>query len=747
MKKLFYSILFYSILFIFSPICVLCSVRFNVKVKYPFPSILEVDTLTIVDSFSVGTVLNLKITRNDGSVLSLIDTTTDSGAVFIIDKWSDGKSFYPYEIEKIDIELPNAEKVSKIGEEIICEPVKFLSVPLKKTEEETIVIQLPLGTTQRANEWIGPEDKPVIFKFVIITDLHIGEGERDFEGGGWWSPWRGTDGGRDAPNHIAQVRAVLNMINYLILNGEDIRFVAVLGDISESAERSEFERARSLLDSLLVPYIPVFGNHDTWPYHNEWWGGVNEQNRNDVIIGKYFMDYGFKSYYNETISKYPLSNFTMGSYLTSYIYIPTWDINSYFVNCSFDCQNYHFIIADFNSREEAWFGGGTLGNAEIHQPQWNWFWNKFDVSLNENRKIIVFNHHPLKIIQPERTFSFAEYAMKMFDQALDARGFNVYFEYWFAGHTHNNEHLTGDWFGDIISNNIVTAEAGTGWYRVFWVRGDKKDIHIAMDPNSNGMNFIFYPDVLTGSNTSNSFILKFGDGSEATGSGNFLINHSYPQKGVYKIEFDGDYQGRHFSISKLLMVPQISISTPQRNTNIEPGNLQLFNLTFEAPEINYLCNNAVFKANINGVWNDIGSVSNSSNNNPWTIQYCNLYWTCPSHFSPEGVFNDTFVIIFSNNSQLYSYSYRLHIPFKIGVNAPSNFYALPLQEPYRIKLTWTKNSNIAIGYEIKKVWNGDTTIIPINDVNTTSYIDNDVSLGVLYTYYIRAYDNAGHYSD
>ena len=74
------------------------------------------------------------------------------------------------------------------------------------------------------------------FKYAWITDTHIG-----------------------SPGAKKNLESVINNIN----NKKDIVFVVITGDISEKGMDVELETAKSILDSLTIPYYIIPGNHDT----------------------------------------------------------------------------------------------------------------------------------------------------------------------------------------------------------------------------------------------------------------------------------------------------------------------------------------------------------------------------------------------------------------------------------------------------------------------------------------------------
>jgi predicted MPP superfamily phosphohydrolase len=99
------------------------------------------------------------------------------------------------------------------------------------------------------------------FRFVQLTDLHIGEGMGDYGTEGFDDTAPAGDIGVSAQ----RLREAVNWIN-ANKDPQNIAFVMITGDITDSAERSEFLKAKEILDTLTVPYIPMPGNHDIWPY-------------------------------------------------------------------------------------------------------------------------------------------------------------------------------------------------------------------------------------------------------------------------------------------------------------------------------------------------------------------------------------------------------------------------------------------------------------------------------------------------
>jgi hypothetical protein len=78
-------------------------------------------------------------------------------------------------------------------------------------------------------------EAPGSFAFATINDMHV------------------TDDGK-----VGLARKAVQMIN----DDASIGFVAVLGDLTNEASRSEFEVAREVLTGLKAPWVAIPGNHD-----------------------------------------------------------------------------------------------------------------------------------------------------------------------------------------------------------------------------------------------------------------------------------------------------------------------------------------------------------------------------------------------------------------------------------------------------------------------------------------------------
>ena len=88
-------------------------------------------------------------------------------------------------------------------------------------------------------------------RLALLTDLHVGEG--------CGSPYNGSEA---CPSVVNDRRAVAR-INALSPPAD---FVLITGDITSSSWPTQWAKAADILSELSVPYFPLMGNHDVWPY-------------------------------------------------------------------------------------------------------------------------------------------------------------------------------------------------------------------------------------------------------------------------------------------------------------------------------------------------------------------------------------------------------------------------------------------------------------------------------------------------
>ena len=216
------------------------------------------------------------------------------------------------------------------------------------------------------------------FSFAIITDLHIGRGYEDYGSEGFDDLDEGED--------YYLTKRLEAVVDWIIQNKDkiqcenatcSIKFLAVLGDIADSGEKSEFKKAKKILDRLNdygIPYVPVFGNHDVWPY--------TDFEEATSTLGE---DYFEEIFWDENATNTKLMKEILGIQREE---------NKKFKNFAFNFGGINFIGLDFNSREKVNCKPcGVKGEGVLHNETINWLKTK----LNEwqgREKVIIFSHEP-----------------------------------------------------------------------------------------------------------------------------------------------------------------------------------------------------------------------------------------------------------------------------------------------------------------------------------------------------------------
>ena len=217
------------------------------------------------------------------------------------------------------------------------------------------------------------------FSFALITDLHIGRGYFDYDG-------EGFDDGYDGEEYYLTER-LKNVINWINENKENysLKFVAVLGDIADTAEKSEFCKAKEILDKLEIPYIPLFGNHDVWPY--------TEKESALTTLGENFFERIFWS-----TSSIPCENASSARNFEALLRDFNFESdtqNPKFKNFAFNFGGIHFIGLDFNLREKACEKEcGVKTKGTTYTDTINWLKSRL-ANFSKDSPIILFSHHPI----------------------------------------------------------------------------------------------------------------------------------------------------------------------------------------------------------------------------------------------------------------------------------------------------------------------------------------------------------------
>lgn len=267
------------------------------------------------------------------------------------------------------------------------------------------------------------------FSFVHITDVHIGEGFSDYGTPGF------VNDTMPAVDNSQPAKSLREAVKWINANYQEknIRFVIVSGDLTGSAETSEFMMFKSIMKDLKVPYVPCIGNHDVWSY-------VRFGQEAPYAYGDSLMNEIFAEEYDK--ARLFFDNWNDGTRLTR-TYNPETGLETYLQNFSFEYEGAVFYITDFNPRYHVRKEEPGIG-PEAQLMNWSggtfqWFKKSLENQTNKKPKnTFVVSHHPptdnFLIIAAGFAFEYDE--LNQLTNMLVP--FRQQLALWMSGHVHRN---------------------------------------------------------------------------------------------------------------------------------------------------------------------------------------------------------------------------------------------------------------------------------------------------------------------
>ena len=728
--KLFFPRLFYVLLG-FATISE-ASYSFKIIVKYPFTvEYIKTDSvgnlIIIVDSLTRFRPLKPIIFRTETESLYQESITDSLGcATFLFNRWSDNTPVTLDNITRMAIDFPNTDRVIRTDGKINFEHLKYDNIDFRQTPEE-ITIVLPM-TVYRMTFQIGAGFN--VFNFAIMNDMHIGEGFTDFGTSGW-----NDDTSSGQTNTVIQNNEnVVAAINNLMPD-----FIAVLGDVTDSGERSEFKCARKVLGRLLQkPYLPIMGNHDIWPY----WGipctGDKASIPSETYLGKFFY-IGFETVFDSISLSF--AHWDRAPYFAS-----SPDNWSYYLNSSFNYQNYKFINIDFNSRNAAPHrppplgGYGVLGEADVHSWSLNWITSNVNEATNSKRKLLVLGHHPLLNSAP-RCFN-ADEIHHISDRGLKN---NRPIAWWIGGHIHGectyhpNRIDTCFYNGDTVAFVITLTDlpAKEGHYSYVQVY-DKAKAWIVHYPSAFPLpvTLEFQPGYAYMGGEEYEprlYHWDFGDGSSGYDIGPSGETHIYRLYNnldtIFKVTFTVTTMGwRKVSCAKMIAVTASPFNLHTEYVKEDSVKL-VWNFDPPSNKVEYY----IVKRNGQDIAHPTTKQFIDTQNTGLQRGQTYRYEVSVRYKSWVGHADSPPATL-----------YNVQVPW---VDAPTNLAVIGQPTPTSVKIQWTDNSRLEAWFKIARqvddgAWNENYKTV---QANATQYTDT-VSFLHKYHYKVRAVDNAGHYS-
>jgi GH25 family lysozyme M1 (1,4-beta-N-acetylmuramidase) len=295
--------------------------------------------------------------------------------------------------------------------------------------------------------------------FAVITDIHMGYNYTDYGTLSW-----NDEGGQEPYQLTTRLRTIVNWINSHE-ESNNIHFVAVLGDISDSGEKSELLKARDILDDLNIPYIPVIGNHDIWPY-------TQQVSTTDVHKPEYYwQDWRTTKGLYPTVQLPPGSAETaVGDEFFDEVFWPQNGVNRekiealfgnswkrqteqtgyagllHIQNCVFVYKNVKFIALDFIDRNPEEDTQSSCGKLNLDTERW-----LTDNSV-KNEPTVLLSHHA---IEGSTSASWIGTDRSKVRNIITKSECNLLAN--FAGHNHRNADFVSTWPG--VNIKAVTTEA------------------------------------------------------------------------------------------------------------------------------------------------------------------------------------------------------------------------------------------------------------------------------------------------
>jgi hypothetical protein len=296
--------------------------------------------------------------------------------------------------------------------------------------------------------------------FAIITDLHIGYGVPDYypdyltkPGFGWLDKAEGYPGNNNQNKFCAEkLKAAVDTI-IKSKNSDNIKFIVILGDISDTAEYSEFQVTWQILSKLNdagIAYLLLIGNHDIWPYTQpeDKFDPANRENTKDVsgsgIGDRFFEEIFWGDANNKNIS------------LIKKLFGQSWersqnpvDLSSVFSanlqNFGFYWNGITFLGLDLVPRDKnSIFSNpypGEMSLAVEHKQTIDFSLDYFSRHIPNRKIAILFSHYPLGSVEGFRKY------------LVESKCSDVYY---FSGHEHAQD--VNNKFLDVSTHEILVED-------------------------------------------------------------------------------------------------------------------------------------------------------------------------------------------------------------------------------------------------------------------------------------------------
>jgi 3',5'-cyclic AMP phosphodiesterase CpdA len=297
------------------------------------------------------------------------------------------------------------------------------------------------------------------FLLIHITDTHVGQGmpDRDYGSPGFLDSLSEKRGGYATD----RLRAVIRYINKHV-SGREPGMAFLSGDITDSGELSELLHARQILEDLKIPYVPLIGNHDAWPYTR--YGDEASDACGDSLINSVF---------EEQFQKLK----TLFTFYEDQRPSPCYDSLSkrscYLQNFTFSAYGWRFIFLDFNPRYHVRVAEPGIGPEVCLHPQpcgtLPFLRRQLAAARSAGEPVCLVSHHPPMTFKfLGKHYAFTRWQKKELLGIL--KEYRGVARLWLCGHFHRNARYTLRGAGPLrVFETKANLRAIDGAFRLFHI--------------------------------------------------------------------------------------------------------------------------------------------------------------------------------------------------------------------------------------------------------------------------------------